>query len=357
MSEIDFSPQPWGNAFDSMSKGVQMGANLGFEAKRNRLLAEEEARRQKQIDDALKLQKVDKAFEYLSHKGVPKGTKEAIYRAVAPTASEVFGVPFPTEPGQWEDTDAEHFKRYRDLLKMKSDGKMTDDVFRHSVASLTSEITDAETRKQLMENAKFALGEKPTNESFTFQGYDRNNNPVFSSNKSTTLLSGSSTAAPGQLLAKTPTADQTNAQTFATRASDANRQLDDLVKRGFNPAGLNVAIQQSLPSMMQSENVQALEQIGRNLAGAILRKESGAAISNTEWSEAKKQYIPQPGDKPEVLEQKRINRERAIQGLSFPAGQLPSLPNQSGGLMPGAIEDGHKFKGGNPADPNNWEKL
>ena len=29
----------------------------------------------------------------------------------------------------------------------------------------------------------------------------------------------------------------------------------------------------------------------------------------------------------------------------------------SGGPQPGVTEDGYRFKGGDPADPNNWEKV
>ncbi len=42
-------------------------------------------------------------------------------------------------------------------------------------------------------------------------------------------------------------------------------------------------------------------------------------------------------------------------------GQLPSLPQMPGapqaGPQPGAVEDGYRFKGGNPADPGAWEPV
>lgn len=34
-----------------------------------------------------------------------------------------------------------------------------------------------------------------------------------------------------------------------------------------------------------------------------------------------------------------------------------NLPGSQGGPQPGAIEDGYRFKGGNPADPNAWEAV
>lgn len=38
-------------------------------------------------------------------------------------------------------------------------------------------------------------------------------------------------------------------------------------------------------------------------------------------------------------------------------GAAPFSPVQGGGPQVGQIEDGHRFKGGNPADPNNWESV
>lgn len=34
-----------------------------------------------------------------------------------------------------------------------------------------------------------------------------------------------------------------------------------------------------------------------------------------------------------------------------------SIPSTGGGPRPGAVEDGYRFKGGDPADPNNWEPV
>lgn len=80
---------------------------------------------------------------------------------------------------------------------------------------------------------------------------------------------------------------------------------------GVLGAGANVAL---------SKEQQKVEQAQRNFVNAVLRQESGAVISDAEFENAKKQYFPQPGDKPEVLAQKRQNRLTAIAGFKKIAG-------------------------------------
>lgn len=60
------------------------------------------------------------------------------------------------------------------------------------------------------------------------------------------------------------------------------------------------------------------------------------------------------GDNPKY--QDRISKLRKTFNASTPAPE----PVKSGGSstpMAGDVEDGHRFKGGNPADPNNWEMV
>jgi hypothetical protein len=71
-----------------------------------------------------------------------------------------------------------------------------------------------------------------------------------------------------------------------------------------------------------SENYQKLDQAQRDFVNAVLRRESGAAISPSEFDNARKQYFPQPGDGPAVIQQKAANRQTAIAGLKRSAGPL-----------------------------------
>lgn len=145
----------------------------------------------------------------------------------------------------------------------------------------------------------------------------------------------------GPLFAKNTTEGQTNAALFGERATQADQQLNDLISSGVDPASLKTGINKYLPNFMQSGNTQQLEQIKRNFVSAVLRKESGAAISPKEMSEADKQYFPQAGDKPEVLQQKQINRQTAIEGLNRASGGMggssaPSGVPSVGGTFQGA---------------------
>ena len=125
-----------------------------------------------------------------------------------------------------------------------------------------------------------------------------------------------------------------------------------------------------------SPDYQKYAQAKRDFVNAQLRRESGAAISPSEFESAEKQYFPTPGDSQEVIAQKAANRRAAVEAMgreggpsykpkySFdeggrvvPYGQ-PKAQQQTAPVMPktGELRDGYRYKGGNPADPNSWVK-
>jgi hypothetical protein len=81
-----------------------------------------------------------------------------------------------------------------------------------------------------------------------------------------------------------------------------------------------------------SNDYQSFDQAQRNFINSVLRRESGAAISESEFDNARRQYLPQWGDSPELIQQKADNRRTAIEGLHQSGDAVPSM---SGGSMGG----------------------
>jgi hypothetical protein len=69
-----------------------------------------------------------------------------------------------------------------------------------------------------------------------------------------------------------------------------------------------------------SPEYQKFDQAQRDFINAQLRRESGAVIADSEFDNARKQYFPQSGDSPQVLAQKKANREAAINSMRTSAG-------------------------------------
>ena len=102
---------------------------------------------------------------------------------------------------------------------------------------------------------------------------------------------------------------------YAQRMNDADIIISELGNK-FTGAISYISGNKYFPNIAKSEDRQKYEQAERNFINAVLRKESGAAISPSEFDSAAKQYFPQPGDGKGVIEQKKKNRERAISNLA-----------------------------------------
>lgn len=125
---------------------------------------------------------------------------------------------------------------------------------------------------------------------------------------------------------------QGNATAFAMRAQQSHDLLNQIEGAGFNPASLdprNLAAGHKWLNLVAPEAAQQYNAAKQNFVTAVLRKESGAAISQSEFDKEDQKYFPQPGDAKSVVEQKRRARELAIKTLAIQAG--PGSKNLSGG--------------------------
>ena len=140
------------------------------------------------------------------------------------------------------------------------------------------------------------------------------------------------------------TETQGNATAFGMRMKDSSDALKNLENKGATNTGVIGGtvggvvglvpligdkltagvdnIYNVLPQVMggySPEQQQILN--GRiNFVTALLRKESGAAISPTEFATAEKLYFPRPGDDATVIKQKQNARDLAIKAMKVQAG-------------------------------------
>jgi len=110
--------------------------------------------------------------------------------------------------------------------------------------------------------------------------------------------------------------------------------MKDQIDRSDNKATslwakLNALRDTKLPmfNFMKSGDRQAFDQAKENFVTAVLRQESGANIPDSEFDREDTKYFPQPGDKEDVLTQKKQNRQTVIEGFTREAGAAYK-PNQ-----------------------------
>lgn len=110
---------------------------------------------------------------------------------------------------------------------------------------------------------------------------------------------------------------------FAKRLEQSESIFDSLEKSGYERAGIAQGLLSELPSfanILKPKELQMQEQAERNFVNAVLRKESGSAISKEEFANAETQYFPRAGDSAEVVKQKKQNRLQAMENLKGSAG-------------------------------------
>lgn len=170
-----------------------------------------------------------------------------------------------------------------------------------------------------------------------------------------------------------PSKEQFDAALYGRRLQAADSVFNDLTSQGYDRSSMIEGIKSLFPEASQPPLLRQQVQAERNFLNAVLRRESGAVISPSEFENGALQYFPRAGDTAEVLAQKAQNRQQALAGLQAAAGkaweQVPLVavekPKKSNSgealaapsqLAPGVIEGGYIFQGGDPGDRNNWKK-
>lgn len=116
------------------------------------------------------------------------------------------------------------------------------------------------------------------------------------------------------------TEGQSKDTVFATRAAGALPTINELGD-ALTSAPENIAERMPGGNYVVSEDYQKASQAGKEFLQAILRKDTGAAITAEETAEYGSVYLPRPGDKPGTLDQKKQSRQRALDALR--AGMPP----------------------------------
>ena len=127
-----------------------------------------------------------------------------------------------------------------------------------------------------------------------------------------------------------PTEQQANAHLFSSRMEKADKILNDLEGK-YNPMTISVKTSgktamipggQAVVNAYMSPADQKAEQAQRDFVNAVLRRESGAAISQSEFDNANTQYFPQPNDDVTTRKQKADLRRTAIEGIKQASGSM-----------------------------------
>lgn len=144
----------------------------------------------------------------------------------------------------------------------------------------------------------------------------------------------------GTVDGKPQNATQALVNSYANRLIEAETVFDTVADQFAEPTAFGGI----LPSLLQSGERQQYEQAKRNFVNAVLRRESGAVISDQEFKNAEMQYFPQAGDKPEVVLQKEQNRNTVINNFyreaNVPRPVFAGDIIESGGKKYQVAEDG-----------------
>lgn len=122
--------------------------------------------------------------------------------------------------------------------------------------------------------------------------------------------------------------DEHKSSGYANRMFEAEKAFRDpnTSAAGSNVMEVGKSRVPLVGNYLVSDDYQKFDQASRDFINATLRRESGAAIAQSEFDNAYKQYLPRPGDSAAVLAQKQRNRQTAIASIAGGGGKAYKPP-------------------------------
>lgn len=200
-------------------------------------------------------------------------------------------------------------------------GRMTGDEAMYQAGMELTQAEEARKMRQMYEQAKIQEGSQMR--LFAQQSAMQE--------KSLAAAEDRANIAAGRAAMK-PTGDQWKVAGFVNRMSQAEGDLRTISKLGVK--GNEYISTAGLPNALQSGEQQRLNQAKTNFISAVLRRESGAAISDEEYAREERKYFPMRGDSKETVQQKARTRAMAAQGMAAEAGPAWEQLSQR---TPGAV--------------------
>ena len=140
---------------------------------------------------------------------------------------------------------------------------------------------------------------------------------------------------------KEPTQVQFTTAGYAQRIEQAQNIFSNIEGSILEKGATWIAIQRKSPNIVKSSLMKQYEQAERNFINSVLRRESGAAIAESEFENARQQYFVQAGDDKSTILQKQLNRQLILENFKRESGgafQSTSLTKTPGNKMaPGSI--------------------
>jgi Ca2+-binding RTX toxin-like protein len=169
---------------------------------------------------------------------------------------------------------------------------------------------------------------------------------------------------------------------FHTRGTVANANLakvEDALTVGKDRYVADSSLApQMFKDMWLDPKFKIAKQAADDFLVTIIRPDTGAAVTDTEFDIYGRIFLPSPNDPPALVAQKRKSRETALNALkegltpeqilqrvdpgnfdgtsTVPKSIAEQAQNANSKYKPGYKEGGYTFKGGDPTDQNNWVK-